>query len=184
MSCKILTIYIIALSSFLPLEQVGTEVSWDRRSRVHFSSITGTDQSPSLCFWPGVSILLPAPATEGRGSGSRAAPCLGPCLSTGLAHPPAQLCTHPAALSRSGWKQLQSRTKDLGTGEKAFPGGTDGKESTCNVGDLGSIPGSGRSLGGGPGYPLQDSCLDNPMDGEDWQATVHVVAKSQIQVSN
>ena len=64
MSFKILTIY--AVSSFLSLEQVGKEVSWDRRSRVHFSSNIGTDQSPSLCFWPGINILLPAPATEGR----------------------------------------------------------------------------------------------------------------------
>ena len=40
-----------------------------------------------------------------------------------------------------------------------FPGGSDGKESACNAGDLGSIPGSGRSLGGGNGYQLQHSCL-------------------------
>ena len=43
-----------------------------------------------------------------------------------------------------------------------FPGSSDGKESTCNVGDLGSIPGSGRSPGGGHGNPLQYSCLENP----------------------
>ena len=43
-----------------------------------------------------------------------------------------------------------------------LPGGSDGKESACNVGDLGSIPGLGRSLGGGHGNPLQDSCLENP----------------------
>ena len=43
-----------------------------------------------------------------------------------------------------------------------FPGGSDGKESTCNVGDLGSIPGLGRSPGGGHGNPLQYSCLENP----------------------
>ena len=42
-----------------------------------------------------------------------------------------------------------------------FPCGSVGKESTCNVGELGSIPGSGRSLGGGNGYPLQYSCLEN-----------------------
>ena len=41
-------------------------------------------------------------------------------------------------------------------------GGLNGKESTCSVGDLGSIPGLGRSLGGGQGNPLQYSCLDNP----------------------
>ena len=45
-----------------------------------------------------------------------------------------------------------------------FPGGSDGKESACNVGDLGSIPGLGRSPGDGKGYPLQYSGLENPMD--------------------
>ena len=43
-----------------------------------------------------------------------------------------------------------------------FPGGSDSKESFCNVGDRGSIPGLGRSLGGGHGNPLQYSCLENP----------------------
>ena len=43
-----------------------------------------------------------------------------------------------------------------------FPGGSESKEFTCNVGDLGSIPGLGRSLGGGHGNPLQYSCLENP----------------------
>ena len=47
-----------------------------------------------------------------------------------------------------------------------FPGGSDGKESTCNAGNLGSIPGLGRSPGGGHGNPLQYSCLENPMDRE------------------
>ena len=44
------------------------------------------------------------------------------------------------------------------------PGGSDGKESACDVGDLGSIPGSGRSPGEGNGNPFQYSCLENPMD--------------------
>ena len=46
--------------------------------------------------------------------------------------------------------------------ELNFPGGSDGKESTSSVGELGSIPGLGRSPGGGQGNPLQYSCLDNP----------------------
>ena len=54
----------------------------------------------------------------------------------------------------------------------------DGKASTYNAGDLGSIPGLGRSLGEGNGTPLQYSCLENPMDGGAWQATVHGVAES------
>ena len=46
-----------------------------------------------------------------------------------------------------------------------FPGSSDGKASACNAGDLGSIPGSGRSPREGNGNPLQHSCLENPMDG-------------------
>ena len=49
-----------------------------------------------------------------------------------------------------------------------FPGGSDGKESACNAGDLGLIPGSGSSPGEGNGSPLQYSCLENPMDGGSW----------------
>ena len=67
---------------------------------------------------------------------------------------------------------------------RGFPGGSDGKESSCNAGDLGSIPGSGRSPGEGNGYPLQYSCLENSMYmGAQW-AIVHGVAKSQTQLSN
>ena len=50
-----------------------------------------------------------------------------------------------------------------------FPGGSDGKESPCNVGDMGSIPGPGRSPGEGTGNPLQCSCLENPMDRGAWR---------------
>ena len=59
-----------------------------------------------------------------------------------------------------------------------FPGGSDGKVSAYNVGDLGSIPGLGRSPGEGNGNPLQYSCLENPLDEGAWWATVHGVAKS------
>ena len=52
-----------------------------------------------------------------------------------------------------------------------FPGGSDGKASACNAGDLGSIPGLGRSPGEGNGNPLQYSCLENPTDGGAWWAT-------------
>ena len=65
-----------------------------------------------------------------------------------------------------------------------FPGGSDGKASVYNAEDLGSIPGSGRSPGEGNGNPLQYSCLENPMDGGDWLATVHGVAKSLTQLSD
>ena len=58
-----------------------------------------------------------------------------------------------------------------------FPGSSDGKESACNVGDLGSIPGLGRSTGERNGYPLQDSGLENSRDRGVWWATVHGAAK-------
>ena len=67
---------------------------------------------------------------------------------------------------------------------RGFPGGSDGKASAYNVGDLGSIPGSGRSPGEGNGNPLQYSCLENPMDGGAWWATAHGVAKSQTRLSD
>ena len=51
-------------------------------------------------------------------------------------------------------------------GRGGFPGGSAGKESTCNAGDLGSIPGLGRSPGEGNGYPLQYSGLENPMESQ------------------
>ena len=57
--------------------------------------------------------------------------------------------------------------------------GSEVKASACNAGDQGSIPGSGRSPGEGNGNPLQHSCLENPMEGGAWWATVHGVAKSQ-----
>ena len=57
------------------------------------------------------------------------------------------------------------------------PGGSEVKASACNAGDLGLIPGSGRSPGEGYGNPLQYSCLENPMDGGTWWATVPGVAK-------
>ena len=65
-----------------------------------------------------------------------------------------------------------------------FPGGPEVKVSAWNAGDQGSIPGSGRSPGEGNGNPLQDSCLENPMDGGAWWATVHGVAKSRTQLSD
>ena len=67
-----------------------------------------------------------------------------------------------------------------------FPGGTVVKSLPANAGDggdVGSIPGLGRSPGVGNGNPLQDSCLENPMDRRDWWATVHGVAKSWTRLS-
>ena len=63
---------------------------------------------------------------------------------------------------------------------KHNPGGSDGEES----GDLGSIPGTGKSPGEGNCNPLQYPCLENPMDRGAWRATVHGVTKSQTQLSD
>ena len=59
-----------------------------------------------------------------------------------------------------------------------FPGDSDGKESACSAGDLGLIPGSGRGPGEGNDYPLQYSCLENPIDRGAWWATVHEVTEA------
>ena len=58
---------------------------------------------------------------------------------------------------------------------ESFPGGSDGKESACCAGEPVLIPGLGRSSGEGNGYPLQYSCLENPMDRGAWWATVQGV---------
>ena len=58
------------------------------------------------------------------------------------------------------------------------------KNPACNVGDLDSIPGLGKSPGEGNSYPLQYSCLENPIDKGAWQATVHGIAKSPTGLSD
>ena len=68
--------------------------------------------------------------------------------------------------------------------EWGYNGEADAKESACNAGSPGSIPGSGRSPGEGNGNPLQYSFLENPMDRGAWQATIHGVAKSQTRLSD
>ena len=65
-----------------------------------------------------------------------------------------------------------------------FPGGSDGKESACNTGDWGSIPGSRRSTEERHGNPLQCCFLENAMDGGSWWAAVHGVAKCRTQLRN
>ena len=67
---------------------------------------------------------------------------------------------------------------------EGFPGGSDGKESACNAGNPGFIPGWGGAPGGGHDNPLQYSCLENPMDKGAWRAAVHRVAMSWTRLSN
>ena len=65
-----------------------------------------------------------------------------------------------------------------------FPGSLDGKESACNVGDPGSIPGSGRSPKVGNANPLEYSCLENSLERGTWPARVHGVTKSRTRLSD
>ena len=65
-----------------------------------------------------------------------------------------------------------------------LPYSSDGKESACNAGDLGSVPGLGSSSGEGNGYPLQYSCRENSMDRGAWWATVHGITKSRTRLNN
>ena len=67
---------------------------------------------------------------------------------------------------------------------RGFAGSSDSKESARNSGDLGSVPGSGRSPGEGHGNPLQSFCLRKPMDRGAWWTLVHGVANSQTLLSN
>ena len=76
-------------------------------------------------------------------------------------------------------KLLTDHPCDLG-----FPRSSFGKASASNAGDLGSIPGSGKSPGEGNGYPLQYSCLGNLMDRGVWWATAQGVTKSRTQQSD
>ena len=78
----------------------------------------------------------------------------------------------------------QSPTVGLSIRTFGFPAGSDGKESACNAGDLSSVPGLGRSPGGGNCNPLQYSCLGNPMERGAWWATGHGVTRSQTRLSD
>ena len=74
---------------------------------------------------------------------------------------------------------VPSTTSSPVTPFSSCPGGSDGEESACSAGDLDSIPGSGRSPGGGNGSLLQCSCLESAMDRGAWRAAVHGVANSR-----
>ena len=80
-------------------------------------------------------------------------------------------------------KALSSNTFGFWEGTiQGFPSGSVGKESASQAGDLGLIPGLGRSSGEGNGYLLQYSCLENSMDRGAWQATIHGVARSRTRL--
>ena len=128
----------------------------------------GQDWSTSLSLftfmhwkrkWQPTPVFLPG-ESQGRGSlvGCRLRGC------TRVGHKWSELAAAAAAELECG-----------------FPGGSDSKESACNVGDPDSIPGSGRFPAEGNGYSLQYSCLENSMDRETWRLTVHGVSKNWTQ---
>ena len=80
--------------------------------------------------------------------------------------------------SASIWTNISSQQQNTEKLEGTKPGGSDGKESACDAGDPGSIPGLGRSPGEGHDNPLQYSCLENPTDRGAWRAMVHGVTKN------
>ena len=100
-----------------------------------------------------------------------------------LAPPSAPSCywARRVAYLPSGY-QLSSWTCSLFHQTSGFPGVSGGKESACNTGDPGLIPGLRRSPGEGNGYPLQYLCLENPMNREAWWSMVHGVTKSQTRL--
>ena len=102
-----------------------------------------------------------------------------PCLSKDTEH-----SSSDSAVHLLGTRPPSTHTKEHKGTWMHFPGGSDGKEFTCNAGDPGSISGSGRFPREGNGYPLQYSCLENPVDKGAWSAIVHGIEKSQKQPSD
>ena len=98
-------------------------------------------------------------------------------LLSGLKLMPTQYLPPPTN-GQSQWLSVQRMVWTDPISLLGFSGGLDGKETACNAGDTGSIPGSGRSPGGRQGKPLQYSHLENSMDREAWWATVHGVTTS------
>ena len=97
------------------------------------------------------------------------------------------LFSHIIVIDKGSCSQFQRKKKGSIKKKKksnlySVLGGSDGKESTCNAGDLDSIPVLGRSSGGGHGNLLQYSCLENPLDRGAWQDTVHRITKIWTQL--
>ena len=88
---------------------------------------------------------------------------------------PGERCREDQGLKTKGSEAVMAAEAAVINTRPGFPGGSDGKESTCNARDPGSNPGSGRSPGEGKSYPLQHSCLENSVDRGAWPATVHGV---------
>ena len=135
-------------------------------------------QTIPYCQWLGYRILMSMNIVEINGLISML--CL-KCLWMESASLGQQITISDYSLEYEEQKKKSIVTSLVSRG---FPGSSAGKESTCNAGDLGLIPGLGRSPGEGNGYPLQYSCLENPMDRGAWQATVHGVTKSRTRLND
>ena len=112
-----------------------------------------------------------------------------PCKKSATCNPEDSLHQNPIMLALRSCTLISKSVSDtflLFTSHQSigFPGSSDGKESTRNVGDVGSIPGWGRFSGEGIGYPLQYFCLENSMDRGAWWFTVQGVTKSWTQLSD
>ena len=132
---------------------------------LHFPNQGGPCRLLPLGVYDSARSQLDGPSPQLRAWEQTHQPALVPFLAVGVQPPsclPPQLCLRPITCPDLGF-QLSLLS----------PGGTEVKASACHVGDLDSIPGSGRSPGEGNGNPLQYSCLENPMDGGAWWATVH-----------
>ena len=97
----------------------------------------------------------------------------GDAIQTSISSPVTPFSSCPQSFPASGSFPMSRLFASGGQSIGASSGGSDGKEPACNAGDLGLIPGSGRSLEGGNGYPLQYPCMENPMDRGAWQAAVY-----------
>ena len=113
--------------------------------------------------WPGT--WFPARGHRGRLDGAASDAACSFTICRAFAH------------SQAGSGCVTSTDNMWSLPSRGFPHSSVGKESTCNAGDLGSMPGLGRSPGEGNGNPFQYPCLENPMDRGAWWATVHRVAR-------
>ena len=146
-----------------------------------FFSPRAQEDVPGTTVASGVLGFLAAECLESRSEGpSKRNPCMYSCLLD------KQEFSYLSIGHMTSFRVLHSSSDDYlkkpnlsSTGERSFLCSSVGKASAHNVGDLGSIPGSGRSPGDGNSNPLQYSCLENPMDGGDWKAAVHGVAEGQ-----
>ena len=119
--------------------------------------------------WPGT--WFPARGHRGRLDGAASDAACSFTICRAFAH------------SQAGSGCVTSTDNMWSLPSRGFPRSSVGKESTCNAGDLGSMPGLGRSPGEGNGNPFQYPCLENSVDRGVWQAIVHGVAKSQTWLS-